>query len=618
MAATLMDLKIRMLMRLGEITNGTWSTNEIYFEGTPDEIEIDELKIYLNEAQVSVLRDVFTHQWIPFRRLNDRIPLIPNQTLYTLPREYIQMVKVYHKRGNRQPLLLEPAILSMYKQLNTDTRIAASITSQYLEFYEVSGQIGEIIAQGEVTWNDPQDQFTAEQVGLASVNVGDLVSNITDGSQGVVTNFGSGIITLGQGLHGGRSNRMQLGDEFIIQTREESRFAIEVWPPVSFQEPEIKLINISTPPVEIQTPDTPANTLFNSNMALLTKADIVRTLPPILRFFNESGVRNSINTTLLTAIKQNPSTIITLASSYSYNLETDTLTDFFNLIGDLGDNKDEDLRTFWVTNEFLDVLKSETETTKLIALINNEQSQQPTAPKSQNTYRLKFSPEHDAGAETLRIKFAKSVFDDVLTNYNEQDRLLIYIIERIEDTPHDNVDQTPSDAERVQTIEILGFQNAMIGWNELNITERRQSTNRGFVQLRRDKVYELYIVRADDIANILPLNFGVDTEVELLQQSNEYLDISFVKRAAPFIINESICELMDELHEALIEKAVLTALRKRTEYSVSPQMIEHYKTIIASTKMFLVNMNLEPTSYTIDDGLGGSRNLTPGYTDIYW
>lgn len=675
--ANLMDLKVRTLMRLGEITNGTWSSNEVYFEGTEDEIIVDEIKVALNESQVSVLRDVFTHQWIPFRRLNDRIPLIPNQVIYTLPREYIQMVTCYHKRGNRQPLKLTPAILSMYRQLNTDVRTSGSATNQYLEYYEISGQIGEIIAQGEVTWQNASNQFTAEQIGLALVNRGDLVSNLTDGSQAVITNVENGIITMGQGLHGGRSNRMQLGDEFIIQTREESRFAIEVWPPVNFTDPKIEIIPI-LPASEIMMPDPQpkpqpdpepdpptyiANrirTYFNPStlelpaVGQIFSVDIELDNPQQQGFVGyQVGLR--FDTDVIEYVDSNirnifgDSTFSTVANDAEGDLLPNVPNSNFAIAsldargpsGVLINPRTATLATIRfrvvsqapITITMNDIIFSDTQSMALSEIsepgnLSLTSPIPPTAPPSlsppsnpQQLYRLKFRVKHDAGAERLRINFSKNVFDTILTDHNEQDRLLLYIIERIENTPTDNVDQTPSDAERVEIVEILGFQNAMIGWNDLDITSRRQTSNRGWVQLRRDKVYELYIVSADDPSNLLKLNYESVTgniKIELLTQADEYLDLTYVKRAAPLIINESICELMDELHELLIEKTCLTLLRKKNEYTITPQMTEHYKTLLASAKMFLVNMNLEPTSYTIDDGLGGPRNATPGYTDIYW
>ena len=176
---------------------------------------------------------------MPFRRLQSTLPLFSEQTTYTLPRDYIQMVSVYHKKDNSDPpLQLTPKILNNYRE--QDYHRYAGRTYNYLSYYEVSGQIGEVLAEGTVTWTDGL-QLAADNVSLTKVRIGDLVQNITDNSQGVITNFGSGIATLGDGLHGGRSNRLQFGDEFLIQSREESRFALETWPTITLSEIKLKI-----------------------------------------------------------------------------------------------------------------------------------------------------------------------------------------------------------------------------------------------------------------------------------------------------------------------------------------------------------------------------------------
>ena len=236
MAYTLRDFKNRVRLRLGELTDGTWETQAEY-EGNQ---EIDELKMLVNDAQISVCRDLFTQQWMPFRRLQEVLPIFSQQTIYTLPADYIQMVNVYHHKENQIPLLLEPRILSKYRQRDPNYADTSASSGSYFRYYEVSGQIGEVLAEGTVTWIDDAFQFAADNADLQNVRVGDIVNNLTDKSQGVITEFGSGIATLGDRLHGGRSNRIQYGDEFMIQSREENRFVLETWPPITLTEQKLE------------------------------------------------------------------------------------------------------------------------------------------------------------------------------------------------------------------------------------------------------------------------------------------------------------------------------------------------------------------------------------------
>ena len=467
--ASLLDLKNSLRFRLGEIEGGTWTT-ETYKNSVSDATgtEIDELKMLLNEAQVSVLRDIFTHQWIPFRRLNDTIPIVPLQTNYTLPVEYIQMVDIYHHKGNQTPIRLEPRVLSQYRQLNPNIRNSGSGSSgQYFEFYEVSGQTGLIVAEGVVTWQINDINFSAENTDLTGVRVGDLITNLTDNSQAVITDIGSSVETA-DGFFGGRSNRMQTGDEFIIHSREESRFNLEVWPPIEFASSKLTY--------------TPDNT---------------------------------------------------------------------------DDNKIQ-LRT------------------------NN-----------------------DGVIKTIRVNFKMSLFQSggPLENYESHERLLIYIKNITTD----------------ETIDILGFQRAMAGWNQLEIVNSRLDDTQGYTQFTVDNLYEMYIVHADDVDTPLALDFSLTgtSTIELIQQSEEYLSVSFVKRAAPFIIDQSICELPEEFHEALVEKAALTALRKTNNGIVNQSLLSYYKIIINDAKTFLMNRQ-EPYSHTIDSEEGGTFTHTPGFSAYNW
>ena len=467
--ATLTDFKISTRLRLGELDAGTYG-----IENYEDRDDVDELKLELNAAQISVCRDIWTQQWMPFRRLNETLPVISGQTIYTLPKDFIQPISIYHKKPNDTPIQLFPKILSRFREIDDGETDYTRNDESYYQYYEVSGQIGEIITEGVVTWADDPYQFAADNANLSDVRVGDLVNNITDGSQGVITNFGSGIATLGDQLYGGRSNRMQFGDEFSIQTREETRFALETWPSIEITSPKLELTQI----------------------------------------LSENG-------------------------------------------------------------------------------------------------RLIFQPKLDSIIENIELRLPQSLFltDGLLENVSEQTRFLLTIREVDAET------YAPGD-----TIDLIGFQKAIAGINTINIIESEIHKGQGSLQFERAKTYDVYLTSAEYPLgpDALGINFALTTnDFALLQPTTDILIINFVKRPAMFLFNESICELPEEIHELIIEKAVLSLLRKKDTKMVNASVLAHYKVLVKDAKDFLMSL-LPPEALNIDDEAGGLHTHTPNYSSYYW
>ena len=473
--STLGQLKTQLRLRLGELTNGTYDEFAEY-QGTfggPETQEVDELKLLLNTAQVSVMRDIFTQQWTPFNRLDSTLPILPNQTIFTLPKDFLRETSIYHSKDNGEtPILLKPRRLTKYRQIDPEREAGSANIGSYFENYEVSGQIGEILADGIVTWVDEAYQFAADDTNLSNVRVGDLVNNLTDGSQGVITNFGSGIATLGNRLYGGRSNRMQYGDEFTIQSREESRFALETWPPIAINSPAL-----------------------------------------------------------------------------SYEIES---------------------------------------------TLNG---------------RMIFSPTEDGVIENINVRLPTSVFLEggVLEDYISQTRLLLYIRRIIDEDEND-----------YEVIDIISWQDAKAGVNELDVIESEVDKGRGSIQLDRSQSYDAFIADGDQRITISsPEIFTSKSDLSFLQPPTDSLLINYTKRLAEMIIDESVCELYPELQELLVEKACLTAMRKKDPKMVNGSILQHYKILIEDGKNFLMNLQ-PPDAYTIDPEDIGVSTYTPGYTEYYW
>ena len=462
--ATLLDFKIRIRLRLGELSAGTFG-----IEDYEDQSDVDEIKIACNEAQLAVCRDIFMQQWMPFRRLQESLTVYTGQTIYTLPKNCLQITSLYHKKADEPPLLLAPKILSKYREIDPDYEGNKASTSNYFQFYETSGQIGEILAEGTVTWTDEEYQFAADDVSLTQVRIGDLVNNITDGSQGVITSFGSGIATLGDRLYGGRSNRMQYGDEFIIQSREETRFALETWPRITITSPHLDTTEISRSHGRI---------IFESN-----EDDII---------------------------------------------------------------------------------------------------------------------------ENINVKIKSLEFRDTnpLSDYTPQTRLLLYIRRIIDEETHE-----------YENIDIIGWQNAKAGINELDIIDSEINKGLGSIQLKRGIRYDMFLVNGDTQTTLL-IDWALE-DVNFLKPPTDRLIINYTKRPADFIINASLCELYEELHELIIEKAVLTLMRKKMPNMINASILQHYNALVANGREFLMNLQ-PPDSQTIDTEQPGLSTHSPGYSDYYW
>ena len=127
-------------------------------------------------------------------------------------------------------------------------------------------------------------------------------------------------------------------------------------------------------------------------------------------------------------------------------------------------------------------------------------------------------------------------------------------------------------------------------------------------------MYEIFL--ATDGQGLIIDNFTTDN-IELLQPPTDHLIINYVKRPAEFIIEESICELYDELHELVVEKAVLTLMRKKDPKMINGSILQYYKTLVEEAKEFLANL-LPPDNMSIDTETPGLTTHTPNHSSWYW
>ena len=205
--ATLREIKNGLRLKLGEISDGTWGTFEY---GDSQEL-FDEYEFAINLAQDDLARDIYTPETYPFTRTNVDMPIITNARFYPLPIDFIRMEEVSHFRNNRTRPVLPGSIKNIRQEYQPTT-------SSYYTHYEVRGIINSYVAQGTVS-QASREQLIDPGGNFTSVREGDYVYNRTDGSEGRVTGFESGLITVTK-LEGGMRNIFEKGDSYAIGTQE--------------------------------------------------------------------------------------------------------------------------------------------------------------------------------------------------------------------------------------------------------------------------------------------------------------------------------------------------------------------------------------------------------------
>lgn len=218
--ATLKQLKNGLRLKLGEPVDGTYG--EIQYNNSDE--YFDEYLHAINLAQDDLARDVYTPENYPFTRTNVAIPVVTNATYYTLPADFLAMEEVNHFRFNRTRPVLPGAIKNIRSEVFTPF-------SGYYKHYQVKGRIGTYVATG-ITTESSDTQILDSNGNFTSVRVGNIVHNLTDGSEAKVKEFQSGMIVFDQ-LRGGDRNTFQRGDSYAIATQEANRKMLFVDPPIT-------------------------------------------------------------------------------------------------------------------------------------------------------------------------------------------------------------------------------------------------------------------------------------------------------------------------------------------------------------------------------------------------
>lgn len=214
-------------LRLGEPREGTF--RKIYYDGI--NADLDELLEILNEAQRHVC-------WICYSANHALlestfyIEVLDGVTRYTLPELFLGAVAIFHHSYGSE---YEVERANLF-EIRAQTR--SKYSDYVFRYYEIREQVPVMSAPRGIVTEDSENQIVV--AAIAAARVGDIVQNITDDSQGVISGtFPSQNIVIVDGLAGGQTNTFQKGDIYQIDMAEKTRDAIDFWP-------EITVDNFST------------------------------------------------------------------------------------------------------------------------------------------------------------------------------------------------------------------------------------------------------------------------------------------------------------------------------------------------------------------------------------
>jgi len=227
---TLLDLVARLRMRLSEPHPGTWGTVEYSYDESESQ-EINELMLMINEAQEYLCRDLYDRKFA-FFETEFQHPAYPETTHYLLPPNFMAIESIFHHKGTDFSELNESHIKELQKY-DAYGSYAYYSYGDFYSHYEVRGNMGETLFEGQVPLAASSSETDVSAIDdLASdVQVGDTVTNVTDGSVGeIIEKTANGFSV--DALTGGRTDTFEPGDIFCIESQFHPYEQLHVWPKI--------------------------------------------------------------------------------------------------------------------------------------------------------------------------------------------------------------------------------------------------------------------------------------------------------------------------------------------------------------------------------------------------
>jgi len=228
MPYSLDELKVLLRQRIGEPESGTFTAATTYSDPASTR---DELRDYINRAQKKVAEDTIGqgHALLTGRR---KLMVEPNVYEYSLPSDFISVLNLSHFHQDIFHRLTQHPLSHLQNNFNP-----LSTASVYTH-YDVYGQTASVIAEGTsmeesvtgVALYDRLGTFTTDGI---TVNV-DQLYNLTDDSIGTITAITDATrLAIAGGMTGGKTNSIQTGDRYQVQSGSEYLQILHTYPPVS-------------------------------------------------------------------------------------------------------------------------------------------------------------------------------------------------------------------------------------------------------------------------------------------------------------------------------------------------------------------------------------------------
>lgn len=221
--ATLREMRNAVHRRMGDPLAGKFGQFR-YITDAPGQTT-DEVGLAINEAQALTSRDCYVPEYYPLLRYDSEIPVVSGRDIYTLPQDFIAIEELRYVRGAQNYPMTRKSIKQVRRRLD---RV---LSGAVLQYYDYQGMTSIYIAEGTVAQTD-EFAIRDPDATFSKVRIGDIVYNLTDGSEGIVRTTEEGLVWVEE-LQGGRANMFDRGDSYAISTQEESRWALQTYPRVT-------------------------------------------------------------------------------------------------------------------------------------------------------------------------------------------------------------------------------------------------------------------------------------------------------------------------------------------------------------------------------------------------
>ena len=249
---TLREAIVNIQFRLSQPTEGT--LGRINYSRFSE--QVDELKLVCNEAQRAAAIRCCTPTTALLRSHKQRIQVISGAETYALTDDYLSsdFVQYMNKIGEYP---VRPRDMKNFPPTETAERtIGYYDNSMRYRYYDVRGMGSQEKLVGvirEDSLNEVRDNYAT----FDGIRPGDVIHNVTDGSQGAVMDVVPSETVLDNennsvktavylkidSLVGGKANRFLQGDQYVVASVEELNELMHIYPKIEFEEITTKIVS---------------------------------------------------------------------------------------------------------------------------------------------------------------------------------------------------------------------------------------------------------------------------------------------------------------------------------------------------------------------------------------